>query len=245
MSTSLALYLAAAAHSSLAARALVLSGPHLGGSLCLTRAGTRAGTLGDDALDTAVLPLLQRALETQQTQRVTVDSAAGAIEVLLDVTAPPPRLIVIGAVHTAIALVTLANTLGFETIVLDSRAAFATPERFGHAHALHLRWPADALSELAPDETTYIVVLTHDAKIDNPALAYALTTPARYIGALGSRRTHAARLDALRDMGVDEAALVRIHAPIGLDLGGSTPEETALAILSEIVQVKNDREQPR
>ncbi len=245
MSTSLALYLAAAAHSSLAARALVLSGPHLGGSLCLTRAGTRAGTLGDDALDTAVLPLLQRALETQQTQRVTVDSAAGAIEVLLDVTAPPPRLIVIGAVHTAIALVTLANTLGFETIVLDSRAAFATPERFGHAHALHVCWPADALAALAPDETTYIVVLTHDAKIDNPALAYALTTPARYIGALGSRRTHAARLDALRDMGVDEAALVRIHAPIGLDLGGSTPEETALAILSEIVQVKNDREQPR
>ena len=238
MSTSLALYLAAAAHSSLAARALVLSGPHLGGSLCLTRAGTRAGTLGDDALDTAVLPLLQRALETQQTQRVTVDSAAGAIEVLLDVTAPPPRLIVIGAVHTAIAL-------GFETIVLDSRAAFATPERFGHAHALHVCWPADALAALAPDETTYIVVLTHDAKIDNPALAYALTTPARYIGALGSRRTHAARLDALRDMGVDEAALVRIHAPIGLDLGGSTPEETALAILSEIVQVKNDREQPR
>ncbi len=244
MSTSLALYLAAA-HSRLAARAVVLNGPHFGGSLCMTRSGDRAGTLGDDALDTAVLPLLLRALETQQTQRVTVDSDAGAIELLLDVTAPPPRLVVIGAVHTAIALVTLANTLGFETTVLDARAAFATPERFGHAHSLHVGWPADALAALLPDETTYIVVLTHDAKIDNPALAYALTTPARYIGALGSRRTHAARLDALRAMGVDEAALARIHAPIGLDLGGGTPEEIALAILSQIVQVKNGRDLSR
>jgi len=222
-------------------RAVVLAGAHAGQSLCRTRTGAQAGTLGDEALDADAMPLLLGALEMKQTQRVALESAAGTLDLLLDVTAPQPRLIVIGAVHTAIALVTLANALGFQTIVLDARSAFATPERFGHAHALHVRWPADALAELAPDETTYIVVLTHDAKIDDPALAYALTTRARYIGALGSRRTHEKRLASLRASGVEEDALRRIYAPIGLDLGGNTPEEIALAIIAEVVQVKNGR----
>ncbi len=235
------LYLESVKDGALAARAIILSSPHLGNSLCLTRTGARAGTLGSAVLDAAATPLLQRALDTQQPRRFTMESAAGPVELMLDITVPPPRLIIIGAVHTAIALVTLANTLGFQTIVLDARSAFATAERFGHAHALHVRWPADALADLAPDETTYLVVLTHDAKIDDPALAYALTTRARYIGALGSRRTHAKRLASLRDAGVDEEALRRIHAPIGLDLGGSTPEEIALAIIAEVVQVKNGR----
>jgi xanthine dehydrogenase accessory factor len=239
MPNALTLYMDAVAQGHLAVRAIVLSGPHLGGSLCLTRTGVLAGTLGDDALDAAAQPLLLAALESQQTTRVSVESAAGSIDLLLDVTVPPPRLIVIGAVHTAIALVQFANLLGFQTVVLDARAAFATPERFGHAHALLIRWPADSLAELAPDETTYIVVLTHDAKIDDPALAYAVTTPARYIGALGSRRTHAKRLESLRALGVGEAELARIHAPIGLDLGGNKPEEIALAIMAEVVQVKN------
>jgi xanthine dehydrogenase accessory factor len=131
--------------------------------------------------------------------------------------------------------------LGFETIVVDSRTAFATPERFGHATQLVVRWPADALAELRLDEGCYVVVLTHDAKIDDPALARAVQSPARYVGALGSRRTHEKRLASLRALGVPDAALARIHAPIGLDLGGRAPEEIALAIMAEIVAVRNGR----
>lgn len=241
---SFALFAESVANGRLAARAVVLTGRHIGGSLCMVRNGAAAGTLGNRALDAAARPLLVDALDSQQSQRVTLDVEGETVDLFLDVAPPPPRLIVIGAVHAAIALVGFANTLGFRTIVLDARAAFATPARFGHATALHVAWPADTLAALALDEGCYLVVLTHDAKIDDPALAYALTTPVRYIGALGSRHTHEKRRAALRALGVAEAALARIHAPIGLDLGGRTPEEIALAIMAEIVQIKNGAPAP-
>ncbi len=241
MTPAFTLYADSAAHGHLAVRAIVLRGEYIGGSICLTRSGALAGSLGNAALDAAVCPLLEHALETQQTQRVVLETQAANVELLLDVTVPPPRLVIIGAVHTAIALVTFANALGFQTIVLDARSAFATPARFSHAGALHIGWPAETLVTLDLNETTYLVVLTHDAKIDDPALAFAVTTPARYIGALGSRHTHAKRMTSLRAMGIADAALARIHAPIGLDIGGSSPEEIALAIMAEIVQVKNGR----
>jgi xanthine dehydrogenase accessory factor len=104
-----------------------------------------------------------------------------------------------------------------------------------------VRWPADALPDLALDESCYLVFLTHDAKIDNPALALALASPARYVGALGSRRTHARRVEALRELGVPEAQIAHIRAPIGLDIGASTPEEIALAIMAEVVAAKNGK----
>ncbi|HXF61435.1 MAG TPA: XdhC/CoxI family protein [Caldilineaceae bacterium] len=185
--------------------------------------------------------LRQEALARQQPSRVEVETAGGPVDLFLDLYLPPARLIVVGAVHTAIPLVSIARTLGFHTIVLDARSAFATPERFGHADQLIVRWPADALADLGLDSSTYLVLLTHDPKIDNPVLAHALPSPARYIGALGSRKTHARRLQELQELGVDPALLARIHAPIGLDLGGRQPEEIALAIMAEIVAVRNGR----
>ena len=139
------------------------------------------------------------------------------------------------------SLVTFARVLGFRTIVVDARRAFATPARFAHAHELRIGWPADILADINLNEATYLVTLTHDAKLDNPALLYALNSPVRYIGALGSRRTHAERVAALKANGATDAQIARIHTPIGLNLGGRRPEEIAVAIMAEIVQVMNGR----
>ena len=154
---------------------------------------------------------------------------------------PPPRLIVVGAVHVAVHLVHYARRLGFETVVVDPRTAFATPERFAHADRLVSEWPQEALPEIGLDENGYLAVLSHDLKIDVPALVWALRQPARYIGALGSKKTHAKRVTALREAGVDDAAIERIHAPIGLDLGGRRAEEIALSVMAEIVAARHGR----
>ena len=148
---------------------------------------------------------------------------------------PPQRLIIVGAVHIAISLVRFANELDYETIVIDPRPVFATPERFGHADQLLVAWPQEVIPELQPDHGTSIAVISHDDKIDIPALKLALESDARYIGALGSRKTMARRAAILREAGFTDADLARIHNPIGLDLGGRTPEEIALAIMAEVV----------
>lgn len=154
---------------------------------------------------------------------------------------PPPRLIVVGAVHAAIPLVTLAQTLGYHTTVVDAREAFATRERFAHADELVVEWPDTALDRLAPDASTAVVVLTHDAKFDEPALATALRSNAGYIGAIGSRATSAERFFRLGALGFTSQELQRIHGPIGLDIGAAAPAETALSILAEIVAHKHSR----
>lgn len=154
---------------------------------------------------------------------------------------PPPRLIVIGAVHTAVPLVTIAQTLGFTTTVVDARAAFATRERFPGADELLVEWPDTALARLEPDPNTAVVVLTHETKFDEPALTAALGSPAGYIGAIGSRATSADRLVRLRALGYTSEQLERIHGPIGLDIGGATPAEIALSIMAEIVAVRHNR----
>lgn len=148
----------------------------------------------------------------------------------------PPRIVVIGAVHIAQPLVAYAEVLGFEVVVIDPRSAFANADRFPGVTCLDL-WPEEGLRAAAVDPRTAIVALTHDPKLDDPALRMALEGPAFYVGALGSRRTHARRLDRLREAGVTDDRLARIHAPIGLDLGGRSPEEIALSIVSEIVAV--------
>ncbi|CAK0754603.1 xanthine dehydrogenase accessory factor [uncultured Gammaproteobacteria bacterium] len=147
---------------------------------------------------------------------------------------PPPRLVVVGAVHITQSLVRLAAEVGLEPVVIDPRGVFATAERFPGV-TLSQEWPDQGLGELKPDARTAVVALSHDPKLDDSALVVALRSPAFYIGALGSRRSQAKRLERLREQGVGEADLARIRGPVGLDLGAVTASEIALAIVAEVV----------
>lgn len=147
---------------------------------------------------------------------------------------PPVRLIVVGAVHIAAPLARMATAAGVEVHIVDPRSVFASEERFPQVHLVK-QWPGPAFAALRPDHRTAVVTLTHDAKLDEPALVAAVATPAFYIGALGSRRTHAERIARLRDQGLEDADIARIRAPIGLDIGARTPAEIAVAIMAELV----------
>ncbi len=162
----------------------------------------------------------------------TVEAEAG--DVFLRPYNPPVRLLVVGAVHVTAPLARMATAAGFEVHVVDPRSLFASEERFPGLHLVHA-WPGPAFEELRPDHRTAVITLTHDAKLDDPALVAALATRAFYVGALGSRRTHGKRLLRLRERGVPEEDLRRIHAPIGLDIGARSPAEIAVAILAEVV----------
>lgn len=197
------------------------------------------GSLGSPELDEQVTGFTTARLAAGETGRTALEVGGEPVEILTEVYAPPPRLIVVGAVHIAIPLVALAKTLGYHTTVVDARATFATRERFPHADELIVRWPATALAELRVDPSTYVVVMTHDDKIDVPALQEAAGSRARYIGVLGSVGHHAQRVAALRELGVSEEQLGRLHAPIGLRLGAVGPEEIALAVLAEMVAVRH------
>lgn len=217
----------------------VIRGAGLGRKLLVWPDGRTHGGLGRDGLTQAAITWAGEQLSSQQCARFTYEEAGESWELFVDVQIPRPRLVIVGGVHIAIPLVTFAKTLGFYTVVVDARSAFATPERFAHADELIIRWPGDVLAEMNLGPSTYVVTLTHDEKLDNPALVVALGKPVRYVGALGSRRTHAKRVAQLSAEGVSEAQIARIHAPIGLDLGGRSPEEIALAIMAQIVQVRN------
>ena len=149
---------------------------------------------------------------------------------------PSPRLLIVGAVHIAQALAPMAAAAGFEVIVIDPRGAFVSPERFPGVQ-LSDEWPDEALARLGLDDKTALVALSHDPKLDDPALELALPSTLFYIGALGSRRTHEKRLERLRTAGLGELT-GRIHSPIGLDLGGRSPAEIAVSILAEVIQVR-------
>lgn len=219
----------------LVALATVVAGPGLGNQLLVRPGKAVAGTLGSEALDRWAVAEAAAHFATFASGRRSYEGGGEPVGVFLEVQPPRPKLVVVGAVHTAIALVEFANTLGFRTYVVDPRGAFATAERFGHATALSREWPQEALPRIGLNEATYVACLTHDLKIDVPALVAALASPARYIGVLGSRRTHAKRVKALEEAGVAAEDISRIRAPIGLDLGGRRPEEIAVAILAEIV----------
>jgi xanthine dehydrogenase accessory factor len=171
---------------------------------------------------------------------------SGSVEVdgrvhFLTVQVPPVRMIVIGAVHISQALAPMASTLDLEVTIIDPRTAFATLERFPAVPVL-AEWPEAALSELVLDRYTAVAALTHDPKIDDSALAAALRADCFYIGALGSKKTHARRVARLMETGFDEAEIARIHAPIGLDIGAVSPAEIALSILGEVIAtLRNDR----
>ncbi|SFK49697.1 XdhC family protein [Methylorubrum salsuginis] len=159
---------------------------------------------------------------------------ADARPLFVAVHAPPVRLVAVGAVHITQALAPMAGQLGLDLTVIDPRTAFATPERFPNVR-LVAEWPDAALETLGLDAYTALLALTHDPKIDDPALIAALKAECAYVGALGSRKTHARRVERLRQAGFDEEDIARIHAPIGLDIGAVSPAEIALAILAQVV----------
>ena len=156
---------------------------------------------------------------------------------LIQTVSPPPRLFLIGAVHIAQKLTPMARLAGYDVLLLDPRPAFASAARFPDVEIIN-DWPQEAMPKLSLDSRSAIVTLSHDAKIDEPALQAALESEAFYIGALGSRKNHARRLERLGAAGFDEAALARIHGPIGLPLGGRSPAEIAIAILAQMTQAR-------
>jgi xanthine dehydrogenase accessory factor len=226
------------------ATATVIRGPDelLGRELLVNENGKVAGTLGS-ALDETAARVARDALAQGRPQRQAVSPAQGPeshpLELFIDVLLPSPTLIAVGGVHIAIALTALAKTLGYRTIVVDPRRAFGSPERFPHADQLIQAWPDEALAQIGLTRTTAVAVLTHDPKLDDPALKVALPSPAFYVGALGSRRTHEKRCRRLLEEGVTEDHLARLHAPIGLEIGARTPEEIALAIMAQVVEARN------
>ncbi|HXW40362.1 MAG TPA: XdhC family protein [Xanthobacteraceae bacterium] len=163
--------------------------------------------------------------------------------VFLTVYVPAPRLVITGAVHISQALAPIAKLLGYDVTIVDPRTAFASPERFPDVKVI-AEWPDQALPPLGIDHYTAFVALTHDPKIDDPALTYALNRDCFYVGALGSRKTHARRLERLKAQGLSDAALARIHAPIGLDIGAVSPAEIAVAIMAQITERLREESEP-
>jgi xanthine dehydrogenase accessory factor len=160
------------------------------------------------------------------------------VAVFFEVFPRQPRLVIFGGVHIASALVPMARLLGYRTIVADGRASFVTRERFPDADELIVAWPAEAFEQIGIDSATYVCILSHDPKFDEPALEIALRSPAAYVGAIGSKKTAQSRRERLRGAGFGEEEVGRLRGPIGLDLGGRQPAETALAILAEITAVR-------
>ncbi|MEU1273282.1 XdhC family protein [Streptomyces sp. NPDC005799] len=200
------------------------------------------GTLGDSRLDSAVAERTRGLLAQGGTEIVHVgregQDRCDDLAVFVQSFAPPPRMLVFGAIDFASSVARIGKFLGYHVTVCDARPVFATRRRFPDADELVVSWPHRYLDETTVDENTVICVLTHDPKFDVPLLQRALRTPARYIGAMGSRRTHEDRLRRLREVGLDESELTRLASPIGLDLGARTPEETAVAIMAEIIALR-------
>ena len=185
--------------------------------------------IGDLTLGSVVLDRVHQAI---------VDDRSGALadtSLFVQVNNPPLRMVVVGAVHIAQALVPMATLAGYDVTVVDPRRAWATDDRFPDV-TLSTAWPDEALTALRPDRRTAVVTLTHDPKLDDPALLVALASDAFYISALGSKRTHAKRLDRLRAEGIDDTQLARIHGPAGLAIGAKSPAEIAVSIVAQATQ---------
>jgi len=212
----------------------VIEGAPLGAHVLVIEGGERLG----DGVPEEVVAQADELIRGHRNQIVE----AGETKVFAEIYAPPPRLLVYGAVDTAEALCQAANLLGWRTIVADARQKFATRERIPSASEIIVAWPEETIEQVAPDHATAVVVLTHDDKFDLPALKAALATEAFYVGALGSRRNQERRRERLLEAGVDESELARISGPCGLDLGAESQPETAVSILAEIIAVRNSRE---
>ncbi len=196
--------------------------------------GSLDGSLGDAALDAALVARALDALERGRSRTIEL----GGRSLFIEVFPVRPRLVVVGAVEVARSLVRLARELGYDTVVVDGRAAFATPERFPDVGRLVVGWPDEVADAIGLGSRDAVAVLTHDVKFDEPAIVEALRRGCRYVGAVGSKKTQADRRARLREAGVGEEALARLRGPIGLDLGGREPSETALAIMAEVVAAR-------
>ncbi len=211
----------------------------LGCELLISEDGIIAGSPGNEWRSAVLKPGKEALLQGVSRRAVLSES----LEVFLDVMLPPPTLVIVGGVHIAIALVSLAKTLGYRTILVDPRKAWGNEERFPNVDELIQLWIPDAFGKIKLTRSTAIAMLTHDPKLDDPALRIALPSPAFYVGALGSKSTHAKRRTRLLNDGMTESQLSRLHAPIGLDIGAQTPEEIALSIMSEVVEAHRKQNQ--
>jgi len=231
----------ALARQSPAVAATIIDGPPtLIGSRLLLDADGEAGNLRDAGLRRLLETAAREATRAGASRQVTLTSPDDrALRAFIEVIAPPITLVIIGAVHIAVALTALAKALGYRVIVVDPRSAFASRERFPQADQIIVAHPGSALKEESLTPQTAVVVLGHDAKLDDPALRIALNSPAFYVGALGGQKTRQARRERLLKLGLSEAQLDRLCAPIGLSIGARTPDEIALAILAQIVAVRN------
>jgi xanthine dehydrogenase accessory factor len=218
-----------------AAEVTLLEGERTGAKLLYEEDGSTSGSLGSPELDARARDGAAELLWAETSERRG--------ELFIDVVAPSPRLIVFGAVPIAAALCTLARATGWRPYVVDPRPRFATQDRFPDAERVIASWPEQAFAQLGGiDPATSIAVLTHDPKLDDAALSIALRSPARFVGAMGSRRAQESRRERLVAAGLDDDELARLAAPVGLDLGGLSAEETALSILAEMVAVRHGRD---
>ncbi len=222
------------AQERLGAMATVVDGLGVGSKAVLDRVdGVLAGVL-PDRIGESVVADAASLMDGEQNRTLTYDDASVYIETI----APQPHLLIFGAVHIAQALCRIADDLGFRVTVNDSRALFTTTERFPEAAEVIVGWPDAIADQLMIDARTYVVLLSHDARFEDPVLPMVLESPAKYVGAMGSRRTHRARIEGLLAEGYSEAQTERIHGPVGLDIGAEQPGEVAISILAEMIQVR-------
>jgi xanthine dehydrogenase accessory factor len=220
-----------------AAAVTVIRGPEnlLGRKRLRLEDGRSVGSLGPD-LDSPADQAAGDSLREGRSRRLEIPPDR---ELFVEAMLPSPTLIVVGGVHIAIALTDLARAMGYRTIVVDPRQAFGNEKRFPHVDRLLTAWPDEGLRQAGLHSSTAVAVLTHDPKLDDPALREALRSDAFYVGALGSQRTQEKRRKRLLEEGLTEEELSRLHAPIGLPLGGRTPEEIALSVMAQIVAVRH------
>jgi xanthine dehydrogenase accessory factor len=219
-----------------------LTGEQPGAKLLIHDDGRSLGSLVPAQLNSEVLSDAEQLLPAGEAATRAFEVVGETVEVYLESHLPPRRMVIIGAVHTAIPLVSFAKELGYRTTVVDAREMFATEERFPHADELIVAWPDEALSEMRLGPQTDIVMLAHDPKFEDPAMEVALQSRAGYIGAMGSKNTSAERNERLKSRGFSDEQIARIHGPIGLNIGGKTPPEIAVSIIAEIIAVRRGKD---
>lgn len=221
------------------AMATIVAGPRdIGDKLLAPADGQTEGSMRDPQLSELVMADARRLLASGRPETIRYDLEDGSFDVFIDVYPVLPQLIIVGATQTAIPLASLGKMLGYRVTVTDARGAFAVPERFPDADRVIKGWPQDVLPQLRLDAETYVVLLSHDPKFDEPTLQHVLPSDVRYIGAIGSRKTQQERSERLAQEGFSDDQVTRVYGPVGLDLGGRSVEETALAIMAEITAVR-------